>query len=327
MTEHRKVLVTGAAGFVGNHLLRELQRGGLEIRATDLRPPALSGPGVETITGDLRDSDVLRAATRGCEGVIHLAGRVHVRREPADAERLHHEANVTTTRHLLEQAARAGTRVFVYMSSIAAVCNRSDVPVDDGTPPEPVGPYGRSKLAAETAVHEHGRALGVTTVCLRPPMAYGPRMPGNPLRLFRLVSSGMPLPLGSVTARRTFIYVGNLVAAARLALDTAALAGGNFCVSDEQSLTSAGLAERIGDAIGRPARIVPCPLVILRAVGRFGDAISTVRAFPITTRAVDSLTTPLEVDSHRFWAAAGARPPWTVEEGLRDTAEWFTGET
>ncbi len=325
MSVRRRILVTGASGFVGHHLVRELQRSGYRVRGTDLRPPPEdSGSDVEWISGDLRTEDVLSAAAEGCDAVVHLAGRVHVRDEPADAERLHHEANVGTTRRLVERAAAAGTDTCVYMSSIAAVCGRSDRPVHDQTPPVPSGPYGRSKLAAEHAVHELGRTLGVRTVCLRPPMAYGPRMPGNPLRLFRLVAAGVPLPLGSVRALRTFIYVGNLVTAARIALERVAMAGETYCVSDEQSLSSAAFAETIGTAIGRPARVVRCPVAALRAVGRLGDGLSRVMPFPITSRTVDSLTTALEVDSRRFWTTAGTRPPWTVEAGIRDTAGWFT---
>jgi UDP-glucose 4-epimerase len=123
--------------------------------------------------------------------------------------------------------------------------------------------------------------------------------------------------------RRSFLYLGNAVAAIGAALESPAAGGGPWFISDGLDLTTAELARRIGVALGRPARIVTVPGAVLRAVARFGDLVAQVAPFPFTTGTVRRLTESLVVDSSDFGLATGFRPPYSVEEGLALTAAWF----
>jgi nucleoside-diphosphate-sugar epimerase len=212
------VAVTGASGFIGRHLCARLRAAGHPVRALVRRPTGGWGDAIdERVVPDLADRDALARAAAGCDVLIHLAGRAHVLRETAaDPAAAFHHANVDGTASALDAARAVGARQFVLLSSIAAVGAADAGCVDDATPAQPASSYGASKLAAEELVR--GRAGGMCATIFRPPMVYGPGMKGNPLRLFRLLDRGLPLPLGAVRNRRSLLYVGNLVDAVVAAL-------------------------------------------------------------------------------------------------------------
>ena len=320
MSESGVVAVTGASGFVGEHVVRDLAAAGYRIVAVSRAAlaPATSAVEVRRVTG-YDHPQTLAEALRGAEAVVHLAGRAHVLRErAADPEAEFLRANTDATRAVLAGAHAAGVRHFVLMSSIAALATRSDVRLDERSAPAPDTPYGRSKLAAERVVQDGSRDM-VGTV-LRPPLVYGPGMKGNPLRLWSLIARGVPLPVGSIDNRRSFLYVGNLTSAIVAALGAGARARGTFLLADAETVSTRELARRIGHSLDRPARLVSVPLPLLRLLAAPGDRLPRV---PFDRDALDRLAGSLALDAAAFGRATGWRAPFSLDEGIARTSAWF----
>jgi len=320
----RVAVVTGATGFIGTWLTRELAGRGIQVRALGRRDPLALPGGVTYYRGDLLDPSGLRAALAGADTVIHLAARVHVTRETvADPSAEFRRINVAGTEALMREAIACGARRFVLASSIKAVAEAGDRPFTEQSPPAPADPYGRSKLEAETVVRRLAAQQLIQATVLRLPLVYGPGMKGNMLRLFRLVDRGIPLPFRLVHNRRSLVFVGNVAAAVVAALGRSAQGSDIFFVSDGRDVSTPELLRLIGDALGRRVRLVPVPPAAFRIAGRVGDLISGVAPFPIDTPAVDRLIGSLMVDSSALTRATGFRPPYATEEGLRLTADWY----
>ncbi|HEV2146724.1 MAG TPA: NAD-dependent epimerase/dehydratase family protein [Longimicrobiaceae bacterium] len=319
------VLVTGATGFLGRQLSAALAAEGIPVRGLVRDPAARLPDGVEPApAAGLHDREALRRALDGAQAVVHLAARVHVMRDAAaDPLTEFRRVNVEGTRVLLEEAVSAGVRSFVFVSSVKAVGEESDAPWTEDTPPRPVDPYGISKLEAERLVREMADRAGLHAPILRLPLVYGPGVKGNMLQLFALVSRGVPLPFGAVPNRRSMVYSGNVVAAIRAVLDSPAAGSGVFFVSDGRDLTTPELVREVARALGVEPRLLRVPPALLHVAARAGDVLSRVAPFPLTSPALQRLTGSLALDASELGRVTGFRPPYSVEEGLRATAEWY----
>jgi UDP-glucose 4-epimerase len=318
------VLVTGASGFLGTHVCRTFAASGYPVRGLVRDRSRAPGGVPSVVSSDLLDRESIRRALEGAGTVIHLAARVHVLDDrSSDRAALYHKTNVEGTRVLLEEAARAGVRRFVFISSVKAVGEVTVIPWNEKTRPAPVDPYGRSKLEAEAVVRGIADRAGMHAPILRLPLVYGPGMKTNMLRLFQAVDRGLPLPFGSITNRRSLLYCGNLVAAIEAAAIAPDAARETFFVSDGTDLSTTDLVREIGLALDRKVRLIPVPPSLFRLAGRLGDGIARVIPWPLTTAALDRLLGSLVVDSSRLREVAGFVPPFTIREGLRETATWF----
>jgi nucleoside-diphosphate-sugar epimerase len=276
-----RVLVTGASGFVGSALVPALAARGHEVHA--LR----------------RGED----PPQGFEAIVHLANIAH-RSAPSDELE---KVNVQGSRSLAEHSAARGVRRFVYLSSIKASGERNGARALDGSEaPAPEGAYGRTKLAAERALAEVGRASGIEIVLLRPPLVYGPGVKANFRALVRAIARGWPLPFASVRNARSLVYVGNLVDAIARCVEVPRAAGRTYLVSDGAPRSTPELCRAIGAAVGRPARLVPFPAALLAL------------APPLRPLVRD-----LVLDDARMREELGWKPPFSFEQGLRATAEWY----
>jgi nucleoside-diphosphate-sugar epimerase len=198
--------------------------------------------------------------------------------------------NVEGTLARAREAAAAGVRRFVYLSSSLAA--------------EPGDRYGRSKLAAEAAL---GEMRGVEVAVLRPPLVYGPRVKAKFLALMRAVARGLPLPFASIDNRRSVVYVGNLVDAILYALQAPRIPHGPLGVADGSPVSVPQLCRAIGEALGRPARLFPFPPALLGLAP-----------------GLRSLVRSLEVDDSAL-RALGWRPPYSMQQGLKETVRWYRG--
>lgn len=323
-----RVLVTGASGFVGSHVVRALASHGVPARAL-LRdrqpvPPAWSS-GVEIVRAvAFHDARAIADAVRGCSAVVHLAGRAHVTGEaPAVAERAFARVNVDGTLALARQSASAGVPLFVHVSSAGAVATSSRDVLTEATPPAPDTPYGRSKRRAELLLHELAATTRTAFVSLRPPMVYGPGMRGNPLRLFGLVARGVPLPVGRVRNLRSMVYVENLAEVIAAVLERPWRGAEDFFVADGPPLSTSEFARRAGDALGRGARVWNVPVSLLHAAAAAGAAVGRVTALRFDASTVDRLTSSLVVDDAALRRRIGPVPRVAIEDAFARTAGWF----
>src|SRR5712671_2229755 len=307
-----RVLVTGASGFVGTALCRELLARGHTVRAAVRRliPPGTVPPQLHQIlVPDIAGEFDRRALVDGVGTVVHLAAIVH-RSNPIEGEmrRVNCDAAVR-----LAEAAAGFVRRFVFLSSVKVHGEDSGSRTyaeDDALDPQ--DSYGRSKLEAERALTDTAARCGVELVIVRPPLVYGPGVKANFLRLLGWIDSGLPLPFASVRNRRSLVYVGNLVdAIARFAEHPAAR--GPFLVSDEESVSTPELVSRIARALEKPARLLPAPPALLRVAGMIAGRRDEVRR----------LTGNLAIDSFRARQLLDWRPPYTLDAGLAETARWF----
>ena len=313
------VLVTGANGFVGRavvHALLEDPRFVVSVTTRQPWPRPEDSVRAHVITGVDGDT-VWGAALEGVDAVVHSAARVHQLNDtsayPLEAFR---RVNTAGTLALVSQAAAAGVRRVVFLSSIK-VNGEGTVPgrpftADD--PPNPGDSYGVSKREAEDELHVLWERKALETVVIRPPLVYGPGVKANFRALMSIVARGWPLPLGAVTDnRRSLVGLDNLVSLILTCLIHPAAAGQRFLVSDGHDLSTAALVREIGIAVGRPARLLPVPPSLLTTLG------AVVRRRDVVSR----LTESLQVDIDKTRTLLGWTPPVSVAEGLRRAAqEW-----
>lgn len=301
MSEHAKLtLVTGSAGFIGRHVTPLLTGDRRSIRRATHRP----GPDADTVVDVNAHADWTDALV-GVDRVLHLAGMAHLRRDPSnDPLAEYRRVNVDGTMALARQAAAAGVRRFVYVSSAGVFGTAADHPLSEDAPVAPQTPYAVSKVEAEQQLLAMSGPMSVVVV--RPPLVYGVGAPGNFGRLVNLVSRGWPLPLGRAVGRRSIVFVENLASALVACLESPAAAGQVFHVTDGADVTSAELARALASAMGRPPRVFPVPPGVLRlvaaAVGRSDD--------------YERLFGNLQLDASRIGTLLGWKPPYTMEDGL-----------
>ncbi len=306
------LLVTGANGFVGKAVCRAAQSRGLQVRAAVRR--LASTEAAATIphfaVGEVHGATDWHKALQGCDCVIHLAALAH---KPlgsdANAQAGLHATNVEGALRLASQAADAGVRRLVFLSSIKAWGEASQpghpAREDDACRPEDT--YGRSKLVAEQALRALASEQGLELVIVRSPLVYGPGVKANFAALVRAVGAGWPLPLGAVSNARSLVALDNLVDFLLCCATHPRAAGEVFNVSDGADLSTADLARILATTAGRPARLFPVPASWLQFAGRLLGRAETVR------RLVDNL----QVDITKAQQMLGWHPPLTVEQGMR----------
>ncbi len=259
--------LTGATGFIGQHLLRELPKRGYRLRVLLRRPTAVPTWTSSAVIGDLARPQNMSSALAGVDAVIHSAGLAQAMSGvPEDDYRV---INTEATIGLARAARRAGAKRFVFLSSIRAQCGpTADMVQTEAFEPRPTDAYGKSKLAAERGLAE----LDIDWVSLRAMLVYGPGVKGNMAQLMRLARLPLPLPLGSLRARRSLLAVENLSAAIEAVLATPGTLRRPFIVADPQALTVAEMIAAMRHALGRRPNVFPLPAtlleLLLRAAGR-----------------------------------------------------------
>jgi len=200
------IAVTGASSFIGSHVLRQRRDRGMSVRAIarSARPGGARADGCFQIYDYPHEPDRLREALRGVDAVVHFAAFAHRSRRLATDPV---QVNVAVTRAVFEAARDEGVTRFVNMSSIGAVMSHSSMPVTDATPLGTVSRYGQSKREAERYLAEAASDSRVLVTNLRPPAVYGRGMRGKTAMLFRLIASGVPLPIGGIDNARSFLFV------------------------------------------------------------------------------------------------------------------------
>jgi len=262
------VLITGQNGFIGQALFREMRSQGFLVRGTVRNRPKNNQDIVAV--GDIGPATDWSSALAGIDVVVHLANRAHILHDSAkDPLALFREVNVEGTIALAQQAVEQGVKRFVFISSIKVngECTY-DTPFAADDSPNPQGPYAVSKLEAETRLRKIGEESTMETVILRPPLVYGQGVKGNFQRLTSLVETGVPLPLASIQNQRSLISLERLIEIIILCVTQVEVANQICLVSDGEDLSTPELVRKIAESIGKPARLFPFPVKLLKIVGK-----------------------------------------------------------
>lgn len=257
-----------------------------------------------------------RDALQGASVVIHLAARVHVMHESAvDPLAEFRKVNVEGPERLARSAAAAGVKRLVYVSSIKVNGEETigGQRYSETSAPSPKDPYGVSKWEAEQALQRVAAETGLEVVIIRPPLVYGIGVKGNFAQMLSAVSRRIPLPFAAVRNQRSLIYVGNLVDALISCAIHPAAAGKTYLVCDGEDISTPELLNSLGDEMGRPARLFQFPMWLLSMMGKIaGRSDQLLR-----------LTGSLQIDSHKICSELNWKPPYSLQQGLQKTAEWY----
>ena len=307
-----RCLVTGATGFVGRALTAALLRGRHTVRAAT-RSAGLAMANVEPVqVGTIDGTTPWVAALRDVDVVIHLAARVHVMHDrAADPLAAFREVNTQGTLNLARQAAAAGVKRFVFVSSVKVngECTQPGSAFTEEDAPNPQDAYGLSKLEAEQGLRAVAALTGMEVVIIRPPLVYGPGVQANFAALMKAVQRGWPLPLGALRNQRSLVALDNLTDFIVTCSTHPQAANQTFLVSDGRDLSTAELVRGLARAAGAPARLLPIPVWLLQAVA----SVLGKRA------AAQRLCGNLQVDIAKARRLLGWTPPVSVDEGLRRT--------
>jgi nucleoside-diphosphate-sugar epimerase len=321
---NQSILITGATGFVGSRLAGFLssQFPEMELRlAVRRRPDELQVPsavpvGSIEVVGDINPYTNWSNALIGVDVLIHLAARVHVMKDVAlDPLEEYRNANTLATIHLAEEAAKAGVKRFIYLSSIK-VNGEETAPgqsYSEASTPAPIDPYGVSKWEAELGLEKVCAQTGMEFVIIRPPLIYGPGVKANFQKLMALVAKGLPLPLGAVHNQRSMLALDNLVSFIAEVMTNPLAANQRFLLSDGEDVSTTQLLKLLAKGMGKPSWLIPIPAFILRGVAQMLGA----------SAAADRLLGSLQIDSSKARQLLAWQPPFSVEESIAIAAKAY----
>lgn len=307
-----RVLLTGASGFIGQHLVKAL------ISEPDVEVITLGRSSVSGLTNFdcvlSSDSD-FSASLLGVHTVIHLGGMSSV--GPGEEENAF-DVNTAATLKLAEQAALAGVRRFIFISSAKVLGDSSSL---DGFfeygSADPQGIYALTKAKAEAGLNQLSEAVEMDVVIIRPPIVYGPGVKGNFRQLIRIAAKELPLPFRLARSPRSMVFVANLVDQIRHCLLAECTLSGIFHCKDAEDLSLSDLIARIRLALGHSAFLLPVPVFLmslpLASIGK--------------RKIADQLFSPFVLSDERSRAILNWTPPYTVEQGLKITIDSLKNET
>jgi nucleoside-diphosphate-sugar epimerase len=302
---NRSVLVTGASGFVGQHLVRALAADGWRVRAATRTPAAVSFPATVDVVRSADYAQAVDWATliAGMDAVVHAGGLAHRPGADADYDRLVAGA----TGELVAACAASGARRLIFVSSLGAQTgSAAGKVITEQDAPAPTKAYGRAKLKAEDAV----RAGELDWTILRPSLIYGPLAKGNFAKLLRLADTALPLPLASFAARRSLLGIDNLTVAVAFALGAPQTVRETYLVADPLPIAVADIIAALREGFGRPRRLFAVPpawfALPLKGIGK-GDVWEQLgRDLVVDPGKLIAAGWRPEADTYRALAAAAA---------------------
>jgi nucleoside-diphosphate-sugar epimerase len=312
------VLVTGANGFVGRALCLELVRQKHTVVAAVRNVNTKLGALIPSVViGSIDAETDWSKALRNVDVIVHLAARVHVMRDHAtDPLAEFRKVNVEGTLVLAMQATQAGVKRFIFISSVKVNGEHTlfNKPFTEADMANPQDAYGMSKFESEQGLLRIAQQTGMEVVIIRPPLVYGAGVKANFASLLRAVKRGIPLPLGAIHNKRSFVYVGNLVSLILRCIDHPAAVNQVFLVSDSCDLSTSELLRKSAEALMVKSWLLPVPQRLIE-----------ICAAMVGKRAVaQRLCGSLQLDISKAHTLLDWTPPLSVAEGLKATVLGLT---
>jgi nucleoside-diphosphate-sugar epimerase len=306
-----KILLSGSSGFLGSAVLQRLTDQNLVLigRNSNLKQSNF-------FYKELTSNEVYSDCLADVEVVIHCAARAHIMKEEvADPLAEYRRVNVDGTLNLAQQAADAGVKRFIYISSIKVngESTSGSVPFTEKNTAKPLDPYGVSKYEAEEGLKKVAAEIGMEFVIIRPPLVYGAGVKANFLNLLKLLNTGLPLPFGALNNKRSMVYVENLVDFIVHCIDHPAAVNQTFLISDNYDLSLSGLLKLIRKNMNKPTRLIPIPVFLFKLAGLIFRKQDVV----------DRLVGDLQVDSSKAMSLLEWKASYTVEQGIQTTVDSF----
>lgn len=320
-----KVLVTGATGFTGTHLVERLLDKGHEVVGLDNQEGLAAGElrerGVDLHIGSVADDDLVDRLAYGCQRIYHLAAAF---RKVNLAKSAYWDVNVNGTRHVLRSAVKHGVERVLYCSTCGVHGNVERPPADEEAPIAPADYYQLTKWEGERVAQEFIRD-GLWVSIVRPAAIYGPGDPERFLMLYRRAAKGRFIMLGQGRVHYHPLYVTNLVDAMELALETDAARGQAYLIADDRSVTIKDLVSAVGEAMGIKVRFVHLPFWPAYVAAALCEAVYKPLPAepPIFRRRVDWFRQHRSFDISKARREFGYEPGVDLKAGLAQTAQWY----
>lgn len=298
------ILLTGATGFIGAAVYKEITRLGFQVRPVVRNKNNKFGDlsfFVESFNSNVNWS----MALDNIDVIIHCAAQAHNNNLNVD------EVNTRATVALAKSAALKGVRRFIYISTIGVNGNQTfGTPFMPDDEVDPKDSYALSKFRAEKGLMEISRTTGLEAVIIRPPLVYGPGAPGNFSRLVEAIRTGRWLPLGAINNQRTLVALDNLVNLIVTCINHPRARDEIFLAGDAEDISTTNLLKRIGFEIGKPAKLLPVPIALMHAGAKIIGK----------TELIEKICGDLQVDTSKNYDLLGWKPPISLQEGLRRLA-------
>jgi len=315
MKKKETLLITGITGFVGKALAEHLiNNSNYNIIATTRRKIPLHKNIKQIVVGDLNTNIDWSNILTKVDHIIHLAGRAHIMQDTAkNPLNEFRKTNTESTLKLAKQAAKSGIKRFIFLSSIKVngESTKPNKPFKHNHPSNPSDPYAQSKHEAEQELKKIANTSKMEIVIIRPPLIYGPQVKANFKKMIQWVQKGIPLPLGAINNKRSFVSLDNLTDLITLCLQHPKAANQTFLVSDNHDLSTTELLQRIAQALGKNTPLIPIPSNIITRVA------SLLGKKDLAQRLCGSL----QVDIQHTKQTLNWHPPIKLNNALKKTVK------
>jgi nucleoside-diphosphate-sugar epimerase len=312
----KKILVTGVNGFIGKNIYKDLIKLNYFVRGAvrNLDTALINSDTKYISVGNIDVQTKWSNALEGVDCVIHCAGKTHVINKKDELD-IYRTVNREGTKHLAEQAVKAGVKRLIFLSSVkvngettfgSLILKHNDIS-------QPEDAYGISKWEAEQALLEISKQTGLEVVIIRPPLVYGEGVKGNFLRLLDLVYKQIPLPFAKINNLRSFVGLDNLIDLIICCIDHPKAGGKTFLVSDGEDLSTLDLIRKLSKFMNKSPRLFQVPQLIIQLIGRLVGKSSEVKRLLGSLRVDNSYTSEI----------LGWSPALSLDESLEKTVRWY----
>ena len=320
-----RVLVTGANGFIGQHIVRCIEKQGDKINVLVRNSNSFNiSDKVNIFEGDIFDNEKLRKAVNEVDAVFHLVAKTHDFSN-IDNAKDYFKINVEGTRNLLDACVKSNIKHFIYFSSVKAMVEECKHTLDETYDCTPTTLYGKTKLMAERLVIEYGNKHGFKTTILRLPLVYGPGNKGNIYKMIEAIDNGRFVMMGNGSNKRSMVYVGNVADAGIAIIDRKVADTKVYVITDGVDYTVKDLYKLIAKGLSKKPLPFYVPMGIAKMLAIAGDIASRItgKSLPFNSDVLNKLTSSLAFSSQKIQNEIGFRPKHNLYNTIDETIKWY----